>query len=161
MLKYLLTILLGCVLTLNAVASTVDVYEFSNDAERHRYHKFLEELRCPKCKSNNLAGTNSKIAVDLRRQLQAMINEGKTDAEIVDYMVMRYGDFVLYKPRVQRNTLALWVGPLVFLALGAGIIGAIVRRRSKLKAEAPQLTESETESLRRLLQDRDNTQQQK
>ena len=135
----------------NALAS-IDVYEFENDLNRERYQHFLEELRCPKCKNNNLAGTNSKIAVDLRRQLHLMIEEGQSDQEIIDFMVLRYGDFVLYRPRVQPKTLALWAGPLVFLAVGMLVIGGIVwRRRRALNTKYNGLSEAESSALARLL----------
>ena len=141
-------------LCIGQVSASIDVYEFDSEAERLRYQQFLDELRCPKCKNNNLAGTNSKIAVDLRRQLQEMIKEGKTDQEIVDYMVLRYGDFVLYRPRLQGKTIALWLGPIVFLGVGVLAIGGIVwRRRRRLAHEQTEtLSEAESQALARLLE---------
>lgn len=135
-----------------SVFAGIDVYEFSTEEQRVRYSTFIEELRCPKCKNNNLAGTNSKIAVDLRRQLQVMIKEDQSDEQIVDYMVTRYGDFVLYRPRFTSKTIALWLGPLVFLTAGFITIGTIVMmRRRKLNGNAPELSEQESLALQRLL----------
>ncbi len=85
--KVFLVLFLSLIFACEARAA-VDVYEFSSDEHRERYQQFLEELRCPKCKNNNLAGTNSKIAVDLRRQLHTMVEQGQSDEEIVDFMVM-------------------------------------------------------------------------
>lgn len=155
MLKIWLTALLLLVFSGHSLAS-IEVYEFETETQEQRYQKFMEELRCPKCKNNNLAGTNSKIAIDLRRQLQTMVKEGKTDQEIVDYMVLRYGDFVLYRPRLQPTTFALWYGPPVFAGIGIAVVGVIVwRRRRKLGAEPTTLTEAEVKALRRLLKEDD------
>lgn len=134
------------------VMAAIDVYDFPSEDQRKRYQKFLEELRCPKCKNNNLAGTNSEIAVDLRRELHKMVLEGKTDEEIVDFMVSRYGDFVLYRPPVQGNTIALWAGPGVFLLIGFGVIAWIVLRRRRLSGAAAGLTEDEQQQLAAILE---------
>lgn len=128
------------------------IYEFSSPENRQRYNMFLEELRCPKCKNNNLAGTNSQIAIDLRRELHRMIEEGKTDAEIINFMVSRYGDFVLYRPPVQGNTLALWVGPVVFLGIGALVAGMIVWRRRSSQTLEEALSPEEQAKLASLLE---------
>lgn len=151
MLRTLFALLLG--LSLCApVWGAIDVYEFSSEQARHRYQQFLEELRCPKCKNNNLAGTKSQIAVDLRRELYRMIEAGKTDEEIIDFMVSRYGDFVLYRPQFQPNTMALWLAPVAFLALGLSILGAIVWRRKRLVGNSETaLDDREQEKLQRLL----------
>jgi cytochrome c-type biogenesis protein CcmH len=149
--KLLLIFWLLLMLPYQAMAA-IDVYDFPADDQRKRYQKFLEELRCPKCKNNNLAGTNSEIADDLRRELHKMVLEGKTDAEIIDFMVSRYGDFVLYRPPVQGNTMALWFGPVVFLVIGLGAVGWIVLRRRKLVTAEAQLTEDEQKQLAAILE---------
>lgn len=132
------------------------VFEFSSDENRQRYRMFLEELRCPKCKNNNLAGTNSQIAIDLRRELHRMIEEGKSDAEIIDFMVIRYGDFVLYRPPVQGNTMALWIGPVVFLGIGAMVAGVIVWRRRRFTGAEDGLNPEEQAKLASLLEAEEN-----
>lgn len=134
------------------VMAAIDVYEFPSENERKRYQKFLEELRCPKCKNNNLADTNSEIADDLRRELHKMVLEGKTNDEIIDFMVSRYGDFVLYRPPVQGNTIALWAGPFVFLFIGLGAVAWVVLRRKKLSASDAELTEEEQRQLAAILE---------
>ncbi len=146
-------ILMGCILLMVSIKSyaAIDVYEFASTDDRQRYQKFLDELRCPKCKNQNLAGTNSEIAEDLRRELRKMIDEGQSDAEIVDYMVSRYGDFVLYRPRFQSNTLALWLAPFVFLMVGVSVIIVIVRRRKRVTAASAQLTLEEQNQLENML----------
>lgn len=134
------------------VMAAIDVYEFPTEGERKRYQKFLEELRCPKCKNNNLAGTNSEIADDLRRELHKMVLEGKSDEEIIDFMVSRYGDFVLYRPPVQGNTIALWAGPVIFLLIGLSAIAWVVLRRRKLNSAEAELTEEEQKQLAAILE---------
>lgn len=149
--KFLL--LFWIVLSLSGQAmAAIDVYEFPTEDERKRYQKFLEELRCPKCKNNNLAGTNSEIADDLRRELHKMVLEGKSNDEIIDFMVSRYGDFVLYRPPVQTNTIALWAGPVIFLLIGFGAIAWIVVRRRGLNAAETALTEEEQRQLAAILE---------
>ena len=146
--------LLICLVLLGSAPSfgAVDVYEFSSEDRRERYQKFIEELRCPKCKNNNLAGTNSQIAEDLRRELYKMVEEGKSDKEIIDFMVARYGDFVLYRPPVQKNTLALWFAPLVLFGVGLIIIGVVVwSRRRLVKTPSAELSEEDKAELDKLL----------
>ncbi|GAB1259948.1 cytochrome c-type biogenesis protein [Aurantivibrio plasticivorans] len=106
-----------------------EVYDFSNEAERERFHRFTYELRCPKCQSQNLAGSDSQISQDLKRELHRLIIDGKTDDEILDFMVTRYGDFVLYRPQFQSNTLLLWLGPLALILIGLGVFGWILFRK--------------------------------
>lgn len=147
-------ILVACVLMLMNVTSYagIDVYEFSSTEDRQRYQKFLDELRCPKCKNQNLAGTNSEIAEDLRRELRKMIDQGKSDSEIIEYMVSRYGDFVLYRPRFQSNTLALWLAPFAFVMVGVSVIAVIVMRRRRVNtAPSAQLSREEQDQLDNML----------
>jgi len=118
-------------LTSLASQSAGDVYEFDNDADRERFQHFTYELRCPKCQSQNLAGSDSNISQDLKRELHRLIREGNTDDQVIDFMVTRYGDFVLYNPKFQPNTYALWLGPLVLLFVGLLIFGVVVYRKSK------------------------------
>lgn len=105
----------------------------TNAADQDRLKKLSEELRCLVCQNQTLADSNAELAVDLRRQVESMIATGRSDREIRDYMVQRYGDFVLYRPPVQGNTLALWLGPFAMLAGGA-LIWWLVQRRSRIEA---------------------------
>jgi cytochrome c-type biogenesis protein CcmH len=88
-----------------------------------------EELRCLVCQNQTIADSNAPLALDLRNQIRAQIGAGRSDGEIRDYMVQRYGDFVLYKPPFKASTLVLWLGPFVLLAAGALTFAAIVKRR--------------------------------
>lgn len=131
--------------------AAVDVYEFSSEDRRERYQKFIEELRCPKCKNQNLAGTNSQIAIDLRRELHRMVEEGMTDDQIIEFMVSRYGDYVLYRPRLQGSTIALWLGPILVVGIGGLTVGLIVWRRRSFVQTRGELSESERAELEQML----------
>ena len=114
-----------------------------------RLKALSEELRCLVCQNQTLADSNAELAIDLRNQVHEQIAAGRSDGQIRDYMVERYGDFVLYKPPVQGNTALLWGAPFGLLAIG-GIAWALVQRRSRLSARAP----VDLERGRRLLDDR-------
>ena len=129
--KRLLTAgLLGLTLSLGAQAA-IDTYEFKDEAARERYRTLTEELRCPKCQNQNIADSDAPIAMDLRREIYRMLDEGKSNEEIVDFLVARYGDFVRYNPPVNARTWLLWYGPWLLLAGGLGVLAAIVLRRRR------------------------------
>jgi cytochrome c-type biogenesis protein CcmH len=109
-----------------------------------------EKLRCLVCQNQTIGESNAELAVDLRRQVREQIAAGKTDADIIDYMVKRYGDFVLYQPPVKGTTLLLWGGPALLLLLGAFTMFRIVRARRRVADELP-LTAEERERVARLL----------
>ncbi len=106
-------------------------------AVESRLKAISEELRCLVCQNQTIADSHATLAVDLRQQIRAMVGAGKTDAEIRDYMVQRYGDFVLYKPPFQSNTILLWLGPAILVAGGAVVLVLAIRRRRTLPVSAP------------------------
>jgi cytochrome c-type biogenesis protein CcmH len=110
--------------------AAIDPYEFDNESQRERYQQFIDDLRCPKCQNQNLAGSDAPIAADLRQELRRLLKENKTDREIVDFMVARYGEFVLYDPPFDKKTAVLWLAPIGFLAIGLIVLMAIARRRA-------------------------------
>lgn len=112
--------------------AAIEAHEFASEVDRERYQSFVEEMRCPKCQNQNLAGSDSPISADLRRELYEMIKLGKSDKEIVDFMVERYGDFILYRPRVTPATYALWGAPAALLIIGAIVLILILQRRRRL-----------------------------
>lgn len=119
---------------LDSAHAAIDTFEFANDAERQRYRNLIEELRCPKCQNQNIADSDAPIAMDLRNEIFRMLEEGKSNEEIIDFLVSRYGDFVLYKPPLTSRTLLLWYGPAGMLVIGFGVLGVILlRRRSQNK----------------------------
>ncbi|MDR7089355.1 cytochrome c-type biogenesis protein [Cellvibrio fibrivorans] len=132
--------------------AAIEVHEFDNDVDRQRYQTFIDEMRCPKCQNQNLAGTNSPIAEDLRRELVFMIKDGKSDKEIVDFMVERYGEFILYRPRLSPATLLLWGAPVLLLVFGVIMLLLIVRKRRRLDVAGDAgLSSTERERLASLL----------
>ena len=106
-------------------------YGFVTAIQLQRYQALVFELRCPHCQNQNLADSDSQIAKDLRAEVVRLIKEGEKDDEIKDFMVARYGDFVLYRPPMQRNTLILWWAPFILLLIGALVFILIVYRRGK------------------------------
>lgn len=144
-------------LTGGAPLAAIDVHEFNNDVERQRYQSFIDEMRCPKCQNQNLSGSDSPIAEDLRRELYAMIQDGRSDKEIVDFMVERYGDYILYRPRLTAATVMLWVGPAILFLAGLIILIIIVRqrRRDTLVAGPAALDTEEQTRLAALLKEAD------
>lgn len=134
--------------------AAIDPYEFDNESQRERYRHFIEDMRCPKCQNQNLAGSDAPIAQDLRHELHRLLIEGKSDQEIVDYMVSRYGAFVLYKPPFDKKTAILWLAPLGFLSVGAFVLVVVIRRRAALSlATANSLSTAEQQQLAALLND--------
>lgn len=140
-------------LALGGVAqAAIDTYEFASEAERDRYRQLTEELRCPKCQNQNIADSNAPIAVDLRAEIYRKLEAGESNAQIIDYLVARYGDFVLYKPPVSGRTLLLWYGPAGLLAGGFIVLAVIVRRRRRSDgAAAAGLSSEEQQRLAQLL----------
>jgi cytochrome c-type biogenesis protein CcmH len=127
-----LTFLLA-VLTCGAPrAFAVDPTQLPDPELQSRYSDLTHELRCVQCQNQSIADSPVGLASDLRREVRDMLLAGKTDAEIRDFMVARYGDFILFRPRLAPRTLWLWATPLVLLALGAWVAVRVVRERAAL-----------------------------
>ncbi len=104
--------------------------QFRDTAEETRFHDLVSELRCVMCQNQSLADSNAQIAVDLRREVLDLMREGRSDPEVRDFLVARYGEFVLYRPRMSGTTWLLWFGPLLF-ALGGGVVVWRLLRRGR------------------------------
>ena len=104
--------------------------QYRDAAEEARFHALTAELRCVQCQNQSLADSNAQIAHDLRREVLALMHEGRSDAQVKQFLVERYGEFVLYRPQVESRTWLLWFGPLVLLLAGGGVVALIVRRRT-------------------------------
>ncbi len=127
---WLAAVVLG--LSLAGVAhAAIDTYEFANEAERARFRELTQELRCPKCQNQDIADSNAPIAADLRKEIFRMLGEGKSNEQIVDFMVDRYGEFVRYKPAVTARTLVLWYSPAALLCIGLLVMAVLVVRRRR------------------------------
>ena len=126
---------------------------FASPQQEIRYKKIIAELRCLVCQNQNLADSNADLAKDLRKKTHAMILSGQSDAQIIDFMVARYGDFIRYRPPFKPSTALLWISPALLLALGLGILWRVTRRsRNTLnpadeveKARVRELLEKERE----------------
>ncbi|WOG29677.1 cytochrome c-type biogenesis protein [Endozoicomonas sp. 8E] len=112
-----------------AYAGVIENYQFDSPRQQEQFFRLNEELRCPQCQNQSIADSNAPIAKDLRREVHRMIVEEKADDDtIIQFMLDRYGDFVLYKPRMDARTIALWFGPLILLLLGMFILFRILKR---------------------------------
>jgi cytochrome c-type biogenesis protein CcmH len=132
--------------------AVIETYEFSSPDLASRYHQLSQELRCPKCQNQNIADSNAPIARDLRVVLYEQLEAGQTDAQILDFMVARYGQFVRYRPEVDRQTAILWWSPLLLLVLGGVGVGRHFRKKDHHPAQG--LTAAERDQVDRLLEDR-------
>ena len=110
-------------------------FVFDSAEQEARFQELTLELRCAVCQNQNLADSDAPLAQDLRQEIYDMMQAGRTDDEIKAFMVDRYGDFVLYRPPMKGNTLALWVLPAVLLGIGALAVFFTVRKRNRLLAE--------------------------
>ncbi|MBV9890397.1 MAG: cytochrome c-type biogenesis protein CcmH [Rhizobacter sp.] len=110
--------------------------EAAEPAIEARMVRITSELRCLVCQNQTIADSNAGLAVDLRQETREMLKQGKSDAEIVDYMTARYGDFVLYRPPLRATTVLLWFGPALLLLVGASALVLTLRRRSTMADDA-------------------------
>jgi cytochrome c-type biogenesis protein CcmH len=145
------TLLLWAAVTVLAghVDAAVDVHRFDDPAREQRYRDLISELRCLVCQNQNLADSNADLAQDLRQKVYEMIQAGAGDDEILDFMVARYGDFVLYRPPLRSTTILLWAGPFLLLASGVTIVVVFVRRRRATVAAG--VSREQRDRVRRLL----------
>ena len=114
----------------SAVVNATEPTDYRSAAEETRFRALATSLRCVMCQNETLADSSAPIAHDLRREILELMRTGKSDAQIRDYLVARYGEFVLYAPRVEPTTWLLWFGPLLLLLIGLGTVIVIVRRRA-------------------------------
>lgn len=130
---------------------TIDGFEFNTTDEVDRYSNLIEEFRCPQCLNTNLAGSDAPVAQDLRRTIYELMLDNRTDQEIRDHLRARYGDFILFNPRVAPGTLILWFAPLVLGLLAIWLILHLHQRRNRVE-----ITEAEIAAVREITQpDRD------
>lgn len=121
------TMMLLLALSISSLAS-IDTYQFEDPEQEVLYRKLIKELRCTVCQNQDIGDSNADLAKDLRRKTYEMVSAGKDEAYILDYMSQRYGDFVLYRPRLQSNTLLLWVGPFIILIIAVFLLLRFIRR---------------------------------
>lgn len=105
---------------------------FEDPELQARYETIIEEVRCVKCQNQSIKDSNALIANDLRREIRRLIGDGMTDAEVYDFLVERYGEFVLYRPRMSGVSLLLWIAPAVFLLIGGAVFVRVLRKRMSM-----------------------------
>jgi cytochrome c-type biogenesis protein CcmH len=132
--------LLACVFAVLLLMPSLQAREAaplaSDERVEQRLNAIAEELRCLVCQNESLAASRAELALDLKREVREQIRAGKSDAEIRDFMVKRYGDFVLYRPPLKESTLLLWIGPFALLIAGFAVVAIFVRRRRAAQAAA-------------------------
>ena len=139
-----------CWLLASTANAEVEVRDFDSLTERERYRALIEELRCPQCQNQNLAASDAPIAQDLRAEVLRLLREGRSDREIIDHLVARYGDFVRYRPAWQPSTYLLWGAPGLLLLVAAGAWLWVLRRQRRQRIE---LGPEQRATLDRLLDD--------
>jgi len=148
--KKWITILLLLLSSLQLQAA-IETYQFEQAEHEQLYKQMIEELRCLVCQNQNLSASNAGLAKDLRQQTYEMVIKGQSQAQIVDYMTQRYGDFVLYRPPVKSSTALLWFGPFILLIVGILVLIKTLSARKEL-ADEP-LSDEQQDHIKHLLDD--------
>ncbi len=124
-----ITLLLLATIWAMPATAAEKMVQFDTPGQEQRYYRLIDQLRCLVCQNQNIADSNADLARDLRRIVQNKIRRGESDRQILDYLVARYGDFVLYNPRLKPATWLLWFGPFVLLIIAVLILLRIIRHR--------------------------------
>ncbi|MED5420653.1 MAG: cytochrome c-type biogenesis protein [Pseudomonadota bacterium] len=123
----------GITILLFTTVKAIDTDIAFEDPElQARYEAIIDEVRCVQCQNQTIKDSNALIAMDLRREIRRLMGEGMTDAEVYDFLVARYGEFVLYRPRMSGISLVLWIAPAVFLLFGAIVVVRVLRKRTSM-----------------------------
>lgn len=136
----MMRLLLLLTLVSGSAWATIDAYEFERYEDEQRFRVLVEELRCPKCQNQNISDSNAGLAKDIKDRVYKLILEGKSNGDITDYMVERYGDFVTYRPPVKPSTWFLWFGPFVITLIAVVIL---LVRKVKSRPVAPVALDAE------------------
>jgi cytochrome c-type biogenesis protein CcmH len=126
--KKLLSLLFICAYAVPVVAIDTGV-AFDDPELQARYEHIISEVRCLKCQNQTIKDSNAFLAGDLRREIRRLISEGNSDDQVYDFLVQRYGEFALYRPRMSGKTLILWIAPGLFILFGATVVVRVVRGR--------------------------------
>jgi cytochrome c-type biogenesis protein CcmH len=129
----------------------IEEHQFDNAEQEQRYHFLIDELRCLVCQNQNLADSNAELAQDLREQVYLMIKNGDTNENIINFMVSRYGDFVLYRPPLKPTTYMLWVGPFIILLIALIVVVQFIRKRQQSKPA--DINQSDRDKIKKMLDD--------
>ena len=132
-----------------ASAAPIETFQFDSPETERVFHKLSEELRCLVCQNQNIAESNADLAKDLRLEIYTMLKDGKSEEEIIDFMVQRYGDYVLYNPPVKPLTWLLWFGPIIIFAIGMVFVVYYLKAQNKMK-QRQALSPEELERIKNL-----------
>lgn len=143
------TVLMGFLFPSMAVAAPIETFKFESAETEKIFHKLSEEIRCLVCQNQNIAESNADLAKDLRLEIYTMLSEGKTEDEIVAFMVERYGDYVLYRPPFKPMTWLLWFGPAIIFFMGLIFVVRFMKSQNKQPA-AESLSADDLERIKNL-----------
>jgi cytochrome c-type biogenesis protein CcmH len=146
--------MLFCAVLSAPARAAIEAYQFESAQMEADYNKLIAELRCLVCQNQNLAGSDADLAHDLRRETYEMLNEGKSPQQVVDFMVERYGDFVLYRPQFKSTTYLLWLGPFLLLV---GVLVMLIRRL-RAPSSRPEVDEQALARARQILENKEPNQ---
>ena len=151
LLMFLILMLTG----ITTQATSLSSFQFSSPEQERAFRTLTEELRCLVCQNESLAGSNAELAQDLRREIYDMMMAGRSKDDIVQFMVARYGDFVLFQPPLRPSTYPLWFGPFILFAVAGFFLFRTLQK--KRRAQEAALSDQDRERLRRLLDDDSET----
>lgn len=144
-------ILLLSIFSANLYAVDKNPIDFSNAEEEQRFAELIKELRCVVCQNQAVADSNAELAQDVRDLVRNQIVEGQTDQQITDFLVERYGEFVLYNPPLNPKTYVLWLGPLVLVLIALIVLVYLIRRHTQTTTTPPALTKEEQQQIKQAL----------
>lgn len=136
-------------------AEVREVYDFDTRAEEQRFQNLIAELRCPKCQNQNIADSNAPISKDMRDQVYRLMKNGASNDEIVGDLVGRFGEFVQYKPPVDKRTILLWAFPAIAVVTGVAIVAGVAIRSRKREEDESALSPEELARVKKMLADKD------
>ena len=147
-------LLLMVTFSFNVNAAPIETFKFDSPQTEATFHKLSEELRCLVCQNQNIAESNADLAKDLRLEIYTMLRQGKTEDEIIEFMVQRYGDYVLYRPPVKPLTWLLWFGPILVFVIA--VVSVMRFMKSQMRSKAPEkLSETDIERIKDLHAEQD------
>lgn len=149
--KKLTFILLLLTLPTHLYAVDSNPTELDNPDQEKRYQELIEELRCVVCQNQSVGDSNAELAQDVRELVRNKIRDGQTDEQITDFMVERYGDFVLYNPPLNSKTYVLWLAPFVLVLIAFIVLMYFIRRHAQTTATAPTITDDERNKIKQAL----------
>lgn len=152
----MLSVLLLVLLSPLAQAEVANVYEFDTAEQEQRFQDLIVELRCPKCQNQNIADSNAPISKDMRAEVYRRMRAGASNDEIVDALVARFGEFILYKPQVEKRTILLWATPAIAVLGGLLVVAGVVLRARRRQTEPdPALSAEEQAQAAKILAEDD------